>query len=102
MGRPKKNLQSTDYGRIEELAAQGLSERQITSELGVSATTWRQIKRRDKRAAESLSRGRGREESALVGALFRAATEKGNVAAAIFLLKAALIQAIIRKAIGAK
>ncbi len=31
--------------------------------------------------------GRGREESALVGALYRLAVEKGNVTAAIFLLK---------------
>lgn len=88
MPRPRKRLRPTDYGRIEEMAARGLSERQIASELGVAARTWHAVKQRDQRAAEALSIGRGREESALVGSLYKSATEKGNVTAAIFLLKA--------------
>jgi len=88
MARPKLNLRPADYGRIGEMAARGLSERQIASELGIAVATWRGIKGRDRRAAEALDTGRGREESALVGALYKAATEKGNVVAAIFLLKA--------------
>ena len=87
MGRPRKNLKSADYPQIEQWATHGVSERDIASRLGMSPVTWRKVKERDLRARDALARGRGREETILVGCLYRAAVEKGNVTAAIFLLK---------------
>ena len=87
MARPCKQLKSDDYQQIEDWASLGVSEKDIARQLSVSPTTWREIKRRDPRAAQALEQGRGREETALVGALFDAALS-GSVTAAIFLLKA--------------
>lgn len=88
IGRPKLTLRATDYGRITQLSARGISERELAEQLGVSWNTWKRLKAEDERAADALRAGRAREETALVGALFSAAIEKGNVVAAIFLLKA--------------
>ena len=88
MPRPRKHLRPRDYPAIEEWSANGVSEREIASQLGLAPATWRRVKRDDSRALEALERGRGREETALVGALYRAATApKPNVVAALFLLK---------------
>lgn len=86
MARPRKRLSPRDLGKVEGMAEGGFSEAQIAAELGLTPYHWRKIKASDPKAAQALEVGRGREESALVGALYKSAM-KGNVTAAIFLLK---------------
>ncbi|HSL84918.1 MAG TPA: hypothetical protein VLF66_19240 [Thermoanaerobaculia bacterium] len=77
-----------DYETIESLAARGVSEKSIARAVNVEYRhRWRALKEEDPRAAEALERGRAAEHDALVGVLYRAATEKGNTTAAMFLLK---------------
>ena len=84
---PKKRLKPADYPKIEELASRGVSEKSIARALGLNYRTWAALRDGgDPRAAEALERGRAAEHDSLVGALFAKAL-KGNVTAAIFLLK---------------
>ena len=87
MPQPRKHLEHQHYELIEKLAARGCAERTIARACGVGWTRWHEVKKRDRRCVEALERGRAVEHDALVGSLFQAATEKGIVTAAIFLLK---------------
>lgn len=75
------------YRIIEELASRGCSEVTIARALGMSQDTWRREKSEDPKAVEALERGRAVEHDSLVGKLYESAM-KGNVVAALFLLKA--------------
>lgn len=87
MAKPKKALNGHDYPRIAILSARGLREIDIARELGMAVDTWRRIRAEDARAEEAWQEGRGAEHETLVGVLYKAAVEKGNIIAAMFLLK---------------
>lgn len=86
MGRPRKTLLREHYPLISELAGRGVSECNIAKALGMSHDTFARIKREDKHAAAALTEGKAVEHDALLNPLFEAAT-KGNIVAAMFLLK---------------
>jgi hypothetical protein len=67
-----------DYDKVEQLAAQGLTERQIAESMGIS---------RDAAFEAAIKAGASRGLEAVTNALWENATQKGNVAAAIFYLK---------------
>jgi hypothetical protein len=76
---------------IEEASAKGCTLETIAGRLGMSRRTLSRRLKDDEAAGEAFARGRAREEEALVGALFAAATDprhRQQVAAACFLLKA--------------
>jgi transposase len=79
-----------DLARVEQLAAEGLSEEQIALSLGISQDTITRRKQNSAAFAEALKRGKARGIKTVANTLFRAATdpEKPNMAAAIFYLKA--------------
>jgi len=78
-----------DLDKVEQLAAQGLSEQQIADSLGISRSTIDRRKRDDDAFVAALKRGKHRGVEAVTNALFTAATvgEKPNVSAMIFYLK---------------
>lgn len=82
----KKTVPPGGYKRIRELAANGAREVDIARELKMSPRTWDRVKRDDEKALAAWEAGRAVEHEALRGKLFDAAM-KGNVAAAMFLLK---------------
>jgi len=86
MPRPKKQLPRNGLQIIRDMAAAGNREIDIARALGMSYDTYHRIKGEFPPAAEALEEGRGIEHQALVGSLFDAAM-KGNVVAAMFLLK---------------
>jgi hypothetical protein len=73
---------------IEKAAAQGCTVAQIAAALAVSPQTFRRWKDEHTEIKAAFDAGRAAEHDALVGSLFVAATEKGNITAGIFLLKA--------------
>lgn len=88
MPQPRRHLLAAHLAEVRQLSAQGCSERTIAKALGMSYGAWRRALDADPRTQAALAEGRAVEHDALVGSLFKAATEKGNVIAAIFLLKA--------------
>jgi hypothetical protein len=86
-GRPRIEI---DLARVEQLAAEGLSEEQIALSLGISQDTIYRRKNSSAAFADALKRGKARGVETVANTLFRAATdsEKPNMAAAIFYLKA--------------
>ncbi len=84
---PRRTLTRAELVQLEELAAKGCAERTICAALRLGHKTWEKAKKEEP-VADALARGRAREHDALVGSLYTAATEKGNIVAAIFLLKA--------------
>lgn len=74
--------------RVEALAADGFSKIGVAASLGVDVKTLSRWMDEVPALQEAFDQGRERERRTLHNALFRQATEKGNVVAAIFLLKA--------------
>lgn len=87
MARPKIKLRAKDYPAIKSMAERGCDQKTIARGLGMSWDTWKRILREDKRALEAFEAGREVEHEELFGSLYKAATDDGNVAAAMFLLK---------------
>ena len=81
--RPKPVI---DYAEVERLAAQGLTQEQICSCIGISTATLYKYKKLDKDFAEALKRGQHRGIEAVTNALFQSAVE-GNLGAQVFYLK---------------
>jgi transposase-like protein len=86
-GRVPKVAPATAAARIAALAATGHSVVGIARGLNTSTDTLRRWLDDDPALAEALARGRESERLALHNILFRAA-RKGNIIAAMFLLKA--------------
>ncbi len=76
-----------DLAQVERLAAQGLTQQQIADALGISrATVQRRIKA-DAAFDAAVKKGAAKGIALVANKLFEAAKE-GNIAAAIFFLKA--------------
>lgn len=88
IGRPRKLPPADAAPRIEEAAANGASVVGVAAALDTSKDTLARWMDEDDELREAFERGRERERATLHNALFRAATEDGNVVAALFLLKA--------------
>ena len=73
---------------IETLAADGWSMLGIARKLGICRDTLRRWIEENPALNEAIQTGREKERWELHNSLFRAATERGNVIAAMFLLKA--------------
>ena len=76
-----------DYAKVEQLAAQGLTERQIAESMGISRSTVQRRKASDEAFEAAIKAGASRGLEQVTNALWENATQKGNVAAAIFYLK---------------
>ena len=81
--RPKPHI---DYAEVERLAAQGLTQEQICSCIGISTSTLHKYKKTNAEFAEALKRGQHRGIEAVTNALFQSAVE-GNLGAQVFYLK---------------
>lgn len=86
-GRPRKPIPCDAALRIEEAAANGADVRGIAYCVGINKDTLQRWFTEQPELREAYERGRERERGVLHNALFRAATEQGNVVAAMFLLK---------------
>ncbi len=73
--------------RIRELAANGASKVGIARAFRVSFITLNKWLEADERLQRAFDEGREAERHTLHTSLYRQATEKGNIVAAIFLLK---------------
>ena len=82
---PKKDL-DFDLGKIESLAAQGLTIKQIADCLDMSRSTLYKYKKEDADIADAVKRGRSKGIATVTNALFQSA-KGGNVTAQIFYLK---------------
>lgn len=87
-GRPRKEPQQGAAARIEEAAANGADVRGIAYSVGINKDTLQRWFNDFPDLRAAYERGRERERAALHNALYRAATEQGNMIAAMFLLKA--------------
>jgi hypothetical protein len=91
MARPpvpaKKTVPPGGYKLIRTLAANGAREDEIARALHMGKRTWDRVKREDPKAEAAWEAGRAEEHNALRNTLFKAATEKNNIVAAMFLLK---------------
>ena len=88
MARPRKEPQPEAVQRIETAAANGADVKGIAHCVGINKDTLQRWLNEHPELREAYERGRERERAALHNALYRAATEKGNIVAAMFLLKA--------------
>jgi hypothetical protein len=75
-----------DLARVEELAAQGLTNLQIAACLGICEDTLYTKQRQLTEFSEAIRRGKAKGISQVANALFQAAV-KGSVPAAMFFLK---------------
>ncbi len=82
-----RNSIDIDLARVERLAAQGLTDEQVATSLGVSQSTITRRKRTSDQFAEALNRGKVRGIEEVTNTLWLNATEKQNTSAAIFYLK---------------
>ena len=87
IGRPRKKPPGNAVELIRDLAADGFSVRGVAARLGTSQDTLRLWFERHPELHEAFEQGREAERYALHNALYRAATEQGNITASIFLLK---------------
>ena len=79
-----------DYTRVVDLASHGCSLRTIAEELGIRWGTFLKRRKEDEELKNAIQAGRGREETALVGRLFKVAmqgTDRDASRACMFLLK---------------
>lgn len=84
----RKNPPEDALERISDMAANGWSKAGIARKLGVSVTTFDRWLEEDEDLQRAFDMGRDAEHNTLFNSLFKAATEKGNATAAMFLLKA--------------
>ena len=73
---------------VRKLTSKGCSEISIAKGLGISRKTWEIWRDEYPEIQMAWEEGRGIEHDKLFNVLFEAATKKGNVIAAMFLLKA--------------
>jgi predicted DNA-binding protein (UPF0251 family) len=85
-GRPTVDLKPEEVAQVERLA-QYLNQAQIAAVLGISADTFRRIKRTNESVDLALKKGRAAVVSRVAESLIKNATEKNNVLAQIFALK---------------
>lgn len=85
-GRPTVDLKPEEVQQVERLA-QYLNQAQIAAVLGISADTFRRIKRDNDSVDLALKRGRASVVANVAESLIKNATEKNNVLAQMFLLK---------------
>jgi len=82
------NTKVIDYEKLYSLAKIGLSEEQIATSLGISASTVTRRKRDDEQFDRTLKAGKQAGIDAVTNALFEGATgDKPNTSAQIFFLK---------------
>lgn len=82
------NTKVIDYKKLYNLAKIGLSEEQIATSLGISASTVTRRKRDDEQFDRTLKAGKQKGIDAVTNALFEGATgDKPNTSAQIFFLK---------------
>jgi len=86
-GRPPKTLTPEEVEQVERMAAY-LNHEQIAAVLGISDDTLRRIMRDNDSVSMAYKRGRASCVGSVAAALHRNATEKNNVLAQIFYLKA--------------
>lgn len=77
-----------DLARIEELAANGLTQEQIAKACGIHPNNFATRKWKDDELRDAITRGQARGIGEVANALFENATKNKNVAAQIFFLKA--------------
>ena len=75
-----------DPNKVESLASQGLTAKQIAHCLGIGRTTLYNHKNKNVNIRDAIKRGRAKGLSDVSNALFECATD-GNVTAQIFYLK---------------
>lgn len=75
-----------DYKRVETLASQGLSTKQIADCLGIARSTLYEHKKKNSDISDALKRGRSNGLREVTNALMENA-RSGNVTAQIFYLK---------------
>jgi transposase-like protein len=73
---------------VEQACENGCTIHQIAAGLGVDRKLFNEWRERYPEIEAAMTAGRAVEHDALVGVLFKAATQKNNLVAAIFLLKA--------------
>lgn len=82
------NVKEIDLDKLYNLAKIGLSEEQIATSLGISASTVTRRKRDDEQFDRTLKAGKQAGIDAVTNALFQGATgDKPNTSAQIFFLK---------------
>jgi transposase len=82
------NTKVIDYKKLYNLAKIGLSEEQIATSLGISASTVTRRKRDDEQFDRTLKAGKQKGIDAVTNALFEGATgDKPSTSAQIFFLK---------------
>lgn len=81
--KPKENAAEI----IEQMASEGYSKRNIAKGLGIGFDLFQVWLEQYPELSEALQLGKDKEHKELHNALFTAATQEGNVTAAIFLLK---------------
>ena len=87
-GRKPKALPALAAETIADLAADGWSIVGIAHRMGVDPKTFRGWLERDPALQDALDLGREQEHHVMFNVLYRAATEKGNITAALGILNA--------------
>ena len=85
-GRPRKNPPPDAVARILAYSKEGASLKGIANQFGVGIETFNRWREEDTAIQRAIDEGREHEHKELFNSLFKAA-QKGNVTAAIFLLK---------------
>lgn len=86
-GRPPLSLNPEEVQQVERLAAY-LNQEQIAGVLGIAPDTLRRIMRENESVSIAYKKGRASKVNLVAESLFKNATEKNNVLAQIFYLKA--------------
>lgn len=77
-----------DYKEVANLAARGLTQKQVAMALGVSPRTVTDRLTNDKDFYDAFEQGRSKGLAKVADALFKNATQNNNTAAQIFIMKA--------------
>lgn len=85
-GRPPYAITEEIIKKVESLAAQGLTQEQICSVLGISTETLYKKKRQFAEFADAINRGRHKGIATITNSLFNKA-KNGDTACSIFFLK---------------
>jgi len=86
-GRPPLNLNPEEVEQVERMAAY-LNQEQIAAVLGIAPDTLRRIMRENESVSIAYKKGRASKVELVAQSLFNNATQKNNVLAQIFYLKA--------------
>ena len=83
----KKVLEEKDYKRIQEMAGQGLTRKNMAAILDMSTSTFDQRMKEDETAHHALEKGRAQATDKVTKKLFELVLEGKNPALMIFWLK---------------